>query len=1146
MGSTKRPHLAIVSILLTLLLLGVVPLLPGGVAEASSAIPASAYNSNPGPDGNHYEVTWGSPILLGVAMNTSLGVTTYPCGMQSGTVTLYVNSTVGSFSPIDVYSQSVSGLNWQVSVLWTASESTVGFDYVQGVMSSGGIQCWGSIGHFQVDPQVSISSSVNPTDAGVQVTFDGGCLSPYSPACVSWSWSLDGSTVSSSQDYTVSLSAGTHALVLTGCNLACGSATYTETVNPDPTATISASENPTDTGLSVTFSSSVSGGTAPFSYSWVIGGSQVCTTSSCTHSFSASGAYGIDLTVTDSQGEKATPTYTEDVDSTPVVTASENVTQADVNIPVAFSSLASGGTGGYTYSWTLNGVQLATSSSFDNSFSSAGTYTLDVKVTDSAGGTDTASVTVAVEPDPQASVASSANPIFKGSGAVFTASLASGTGVAPYSWEWTVNGAEVGLGSGTTTQLTYSFQDAGQFWVNATVTDADGRVARATFQESVQAGPLTVSLSASYPNADPGTKETVTASPANGTAPYTYAWYVNRTAQSSTSNTLTYQFGGPGGYNVTCVVTDYFGAKFAAEINVTINREPAAFLVSGPTIRDVGVNATYVGGVSGGTGPYTFTWVIAGNQYTGSSVTVSFTASGNYPVQLTVADAFGHDGTASVTVTVYVAPALAISKTGAAVASLPINLTASVAGGTGPYAFLWTFPGGQQQTGASVQATFSESGPETYQVQLSDGGGFVHVFDFTIQVDLYVISSASVTQGVSPLLATFSASVLGGLEYAFAWNFGNGDTSVSFAPEETFSQGNYTVGLTVRSANGAQGWSNLTIESLPPPATATWTPASGISVVTSVNFTARHAWYTTGPYSAIWQLPGGASLQGLVVSYRFPAYAAQQAVTLNFTWSGGTWIQNLVVLMEPATPIVEVTGVPNIAPLGALVSANASGSSSPDSTLTSFRWTFEGQLYFGSQQYIYLNSSGTHDLNLTIEDALGAVASAIYPIQVASVGTNTTINIVESQVTNGAVTTFAVHVSSPGGIQAVQALLGTQLMPLRRDNGTAHDANYTLSLDQQDYAAGTYSLRVIAWNDNGSSNSLLTSFTVSTQLGTGFNLVAALGGPYNFWILVLTIIGALGTIYGVTRKGTVDIDVGGAVLQGKPGKPLVLKKGGGK
>ena len=52
-----------------------------------------------------------------------------------------------------------------------------------------------------------------------------------------------------------------------------------QTVNSDPSVSITSSQNPTDVGNSVTFIGKVSGGTGPYEYSWTIGGTSVTSTS---------------------------------------------------------------------------------------------------------------------------------------------------------------------------------------------------------------------------------------------------------------------------------------------------------------------------------------------------------------------------------------------------------------------------------------------------------------------------------------------------------------------------------------------------------------------------------------------------------------------------------------------------------------------------------------------------------------------------------------------------------------------------------------------------------------------------------------------------------------------------------------------------
>ena len=242
-----------------------------------------------------------------------------------------------------------------------------------------------------VDPplSVSIASSLNPSDANQNVVYTAS-PSGGSGSYTNYNFYLNGGSIQSgtsnqwTEDFTSSGSNSVYVVVTDSNSYTAQSSTITQTVNSDPTVSISSSQNPTDVGNTIEFQSSVSGGTPGYSYSWSADGSSY-TTQDINVSFSSSGTYSIDLTVKDAAGYSVSSSYSETVNSDPTVTASSNVSSADVNYPIEFSSSPSGGTGSYTYSWTLNGNQVSTSQDFSYSFSSSGSYTLTVTITDSVG-----------------------------------------------------------------------------------------------------------------------------------------------------------------------------------------------------------------------------------------------------------------------------------------------------------------------------------------------------------------------------------------------------------------------------------------------------------------------------------------------------------------------------------------------------------------------------------------------------------------------------------------------------------------------------------------------------------------------------------------------------------------------------------------
>ena len=202
-----------------------------------------------------------------------------------------------------------------------------------------------------------------------------------------------------------------------------------------------------------------------------------------------------------------------------------------------------------------------------------------------------------------------------------------------------------------------------------------------------------------------------------------------------------------------------------------------------------------------------------------------------------------------------------------------------------------------------------------------------------------------------------------------------------------------------------------------------------------------------------------------------------------------------------------------------------------------------------------MNTTGPFTLTLTVSDTLGASASINWTIDCENPGNSSAIVIVTSaaQLASGAVIT--INVQAGGGISQVDAFLDGQLQGLTQTSeqtvgGVEIAANYTLTITNGALQAGDYTLSIVAWNDQGQSRTVDQPFTVPGAGGIGtigsFNLIAFFGGTTNFLIITLTAIGTIATVLALTRRNTVQVDLGGIKLQGRKGKPLVVETTGGK
>lgn len=336
--------------------------------------------------------------------------------------------------------------------------------------------------NFYADTEPTADFSFSPTspNTGETVDFDDLSSDPEGDSTIdSWNWDFDDGSTSFSQNPSHSFSSGglyEVSLTVTDNNGLTDTYTTGINVNSDPTADFSynPSDPHADEDINFYDDSSDPDGDS-YDISWDFGDGSTASGAPVTHSYSSSGTYTVEMTVTDEHG--ATDTWSETItvdepNSPPSSDFTYSPSDPLVGESIDFSEQASDSDGSIdSYDWTWDDGSFSTSANPSHTYDSSGTYTVELTVTDNDGATDSYSETITVQENTPPDADFSFSPLqpIEGDEVSFTdESTDSEDNIDSWSWDF---------GDGFTSTLqnpTNTFTSAGNYTVELTVTDEVG------------------------------------------------------------------------------------------------------------------------------------------------------------------------------------------------------------------------------------------------------------------------------------------------------------------------------------------------------------------------------------------------------------------------------------------------------------------------------------------------------------------------------------------------------------------------------------------------------------------------------------------------------------------------------------------------
>ncbi|MBP6400889.1 MAG: PKD domain-containing protein [Bacteroidia bacterium] len=690
-----------------------------------------------------------------------------------------------------------------------------------------------------------------------------------------------------------------------------------------PAASFNFTNNCSGTPIQFTDQTVVTGG-AISQWSWDFGDLGTSNLQNPTHQYAANGSYNVTLIVFTATGCSDTITQQLTV-NTNIPTASFNSVNVCQGTAMSFSDASQGGPFS-AWSWNFgdaaSGTNTSVSQNPSHSFSSSGTFSVTLEVTNAAGCQNQIQQDVTVYANPTVTVADA--QICEGGQTTLTAP----NGFSSYSWAPGGNTQSINVNPVTTSTYTI------------TVTDS---------HNCLGSDPVLVTVNP-LPVANAGTAQTVcegTAVNLNGAGGASYVWTpgnlntqnVNVTPATTTTYTLT--------------VTSAAGCIDADQVTITVNPMPTVDAGNGFSVCK-GSSVT----LAASTGAGNYLW-LPGNFNT-SSISVAPLITTTYTV--TVSDAIGCSGNDTVTVVVNPIPVASFTNSGPVCVGNSITFTDGSAVSSGTIStWNWAFDNSQTSTQQNPSSGYSTSGNFNVQLIVTSNSGCKDTTLNVVRVNPLPVAEAGNNGSICP---GFNATLTGSGGSQYLWNPGGFTTaSITVSPALTTA---YT--LQVTDANGCQNTDQATVVVNPVPVANAGTDQEICLGEATTLFASGGATYS-------WT-PGNANTSNFNVNPN--STTTYDVLVIN---SFGCRDNDQVTVTVHPIPVAAFANSGAVCQFNDVTFTD--NSSVGTGSLASWSWDFGNNVSSSSQNPVVpYNAPGTYTVSLIIASAAGCRDTISHPINI--------------------------------------------------------------------------------------------------------------------------------------------------------------------